>query len=238
MHYPVPTINLGVLMTPLNSPTLSPKKSSHLLKEHAYTQIKKSILNGSLPPLTLLSERQIAQSLGMSKTPIQSAISRLEMEGFITISPQQGIFVRDLRVDEIADQYEIRLALESFILKNLAGKLTPPQAQKVEANLAEQERNLKTRDVELAVNLDADFHALFCEFLGNREIIRTLENLRDKIRRVISRVFQSNPDRLLQSFKEHCHIFDATREGNAAKVKKAIQDHLELGKRVLLDPRS
>lgn len=225
-------------MSTTNPLSLSPKSSSHLLKEHAYTQIKRSILNGSLPPLTLLSERQMAQSLGMSKTPIQSAISRLEIEGFITISPQQGIFVRDLRVDEIADQYEIRLALESFILKNLAGKLNPDQINKVEANLEEQQRNLKTKDVELAVSLDADFHSLFCDFLGNREIIRTLDNLRDKIRRVISRVFQSNPERWQQSFKEHCNIFESAREGNPAKVKKAIQDHLELGKRVLLDPRS
>jgi len=220
-----------------NATKLSSKSNSHLLKEQAYTQIKKAILDGSLPPQTMLSERQIAIELGMSKTPIQAAISRLEMEGFVSISPQQGIFVRGLGVLEIADQYEIRLALESYIFKSLTGKLTPKQTSEVKNNLSLQEQNLIENNVENAVALDSEFHALFCNFLGNNEIIKTLENLRDKIRRVIFNVFQANPERMKRSYFEHVAIFNALLEGNQQKAKKTIQEHLELGKKVLLDPR-
>src|SRR6266567_4439531 len=92
------------------------------LKDRAYELIKQRLLNNDYPPGSFLSERQLAENLGMSKTPIKGALERLESEGFITVSPQQGIVVRELSVHEIADQYEIRGVLESYTLRSLAGK--------------------------------------------------------------------------------------------------------------------
>src|SRR5262245_11966916 len=84
-----------------------------LMKEHAYADLKQRILSGTIAPGSILAERQLAADLGMSKTPVRAALERLEHEGFITVSPQQGILVRDLSIHEIADQYEIRVALET-----------------------------------------------------------------------------------------------------------------------------
>src|SRR5262249_3999893 len=156
-------------------------------------------------------------------------LERLEMEGFVIVSPQQGILVRDLSIHEIADQYEIRAALETFVLRTLAGRLTPAQIGRLQENLQEQEANNPTGNVELAVQLDADFHNLFCEFLGNREILRVMGHLRDKMRRVITRVFVLNPDRIRTSYQEHCGIADAVRQGDAALAAQRIEAHLEFG---------
>ena len=95
--------------------------SRSLLKEQAYEQIKSRLLNNNYPPGSFLAERRLAENLGMSKTPVRAALERLELEGFITVSPQQGIVVRELSVREIADQYELRAALESYTLR-----LQPP----------------------------------------------------------------------------------------------------------------
>ena len=102
-----------------------PASARGLLKERAYDEIKRLILTGDLTPGTFLAERQLAARLGMSKTPVRSALERLESEGFISISPQQGAIIRDLSLDEIADQYEIRTALETFVVRTVAGRLTP-----------------------------------------------------------------------------------------------------------------
>src|SRR5262245_64625446 len=110
------------------------------LKDRAYEGIKQRLLNSDYPPGSFLSERQLAESLGMSKTPVKAALERLESEGFITVSPQQGIVVRELSVGEIADQYEIRAALESYTLRTLAGRLTVDQVAQVRANLKAQAR--------------------------------------------------------------------------------------------------
>jgi DNA-binding GntR family transcriptional regulator len=208
-----------------------------LLKERAYAGIKEGILSGTFAPGSFLSERQLAGRLGMSKTPIRAALERLELEGFVTTSPQQGILVRDLSVHDIADQYEIRLALETFVLRSLAGRLTPAQTERVRANLKAQKANCKACDVNRGVTLDADFHILFCEFLGNREILRVLGQLRDKMRRVIARVFELNPERMASSYDEHVGIAEAVFQGDAALAARRIEEHLEYGKQWLLSPR-
>jgi DNA-binding GntR family transcriptional regulator len=209
----------------------------NLLKDRAYAEIKQRILRGDFPPSTFLSERQMASQLDMSKTPVRAALGRLELEGFVTISPQQGIIIRDLTVHEIADQYEIRAALETYVVRTLAGRLTPAQLERLRVNLDAQEANCASRDVQQCVALDAAFHNLFCEFLGNQEILRVMGQLREKIHRVIGRVFQLNADRITTSYQEHCGIADAVIRGDPALAARRIEEHLEWGKRCLLSPR-
>jgi DNA-binding GntR family transcriptional regulator len=208
-----------------------------LLKERAYADIKQRILGGTYAAGTFLSERQLALQLGMSKTPIRAALERLAHEDFVTISPQQGIIVRDLSVHEIADQYEIRVALETYVARTVAGRLTPAQVDRLRANLEAQEANCRDCGVERSVLLDAEFHTLFCEFLGNREILRVMGQLRAKIHRVIAQVFRINPGRAASSYKEHLAIAEAVMQGDAATAVRRIEEHLELGKQHLLSPR-
>ncbi len=208
-----------------------------LLKDRAYTEIKQAILRSKFLPGAFLSERQLAGLLGMSKTPIKAALERLESEGFITVSPQQGIVVRDLSVHEIADQFEIRLALEAFVLRSLAGKLTTAQTTLVRKNLREQHQATKAIDRIAAIELDADFHGLFCEFLGNREILRVMLHLREKMHRVVSRVLEKTPERLRAGYHEHCAIAEAVITGRADQAAVALEEHLNYGKQLLLSPR-
>lgn len=209
----------------------------HLLKDQAYERIKRKLLNDEYPPGTFLSERQLALHLGMSKTPVKAALERLESEGFITVSPQQGIVVRQLSISEIADQYEIRVALESYTVRTLAGRLTSEQAERVRANLAAQARLRGSGKVTEGVELDAEFHSQFVEFLGNREILRVMDQLRERMQRVISRVFRLNPTRIETSHDEHVAIATAVLDGNGDRAAKLMWTHLDLGKRLLLSPR-
>jgi DNA-binding GntR family transcriptional regulator len=207
------------------------------MKEWAYGEIKRRLLNDDYPPGCFLSERQLAETLGMSKTPVKAALERLEAEGFITVSPQQGIVVREMSVREIADQYEIRAALESYTLRTLAGRLTPEQIGRVRANLAAQAKLRGKPDVPRAVELDAEFHTQFAEFLGNEEILRVVFQLREKMQRVVSRVFRLRAGRIATSHDEHTAIAAAVTGGDGARAADLIVHHLELGKRLILSPQ-
>lgn len=208
-----------------------------LLKDRAYDRIKAKLLNDDYPPGTFLSERQLAGVLGMSKTPVKAALERLEAEGFISVSPQQGIVVRQLSVHEIADQYEIRAALESFAVRSLAGKLAADQVAQVKANLLAHSKLTDTSEVSRGVELDAAFHAQFVEFLGNREIIRVMDQLRERMQRIITQVFRLSPVRLRTSYDEHAAIATAVINGHGDKAAQLITEHLERGKRLILSPR-
>jgi len=208
-----------------------------LLKERAYVEIKRLILDGKLAPGSFIAERQLAGQLGMSKTPVRSALERLETEGFVSISPQQGAIVRDLSINQIADQYEIRSALETFVARSLSGRLTPAQIQSVQSNLQAQHANLQAGDVDRGVALDEEFHALFCEFLGNQEILRVMGQLRDKIHRVITEVFRLNAGRMGSSYAEHRAIAEAVIQGDPEGAARRVEEHLRYGQESLLSPR-
>ncbi len=208
-----------------------------LLKQRAYEELKGRIQNATFQPGTFLSERNLATELGMSKTPVKAALERLEAEGFVSVSPQQGIVVRDLSIHEIADQFEIRLALESFVLRSLAGKLNDDKTARLRTNLRRQQQAANRNDVATSSQLDSEFHSLFCEFLGNQEILRVMLHLREKMHRVVTRVFDQNPDRLTPSYQEHLAIAEAVMIGNADQATEALKHHLNYGKQFLLSPR-
>lgn len=123
-------------MTPrARARSTEPPRGRELFKNRAYDKLKSRFFNNQYEPGTNLSERQLAEELGMSKTPVKTALERLEMEGFITVSPQSGIVVRELSDAEIADIYDVRIALEGFVLKSIAGKLSPGQIELWSQNL-------------------------------------------------------------------------------------------------------
>jgi len=96
--------------------------TSGLLQDRAYADIKALIQDGSFAAGSFLSERQLAARLHMSKTPVKNALVRLELEGFVSVSPQQGIVVRESSVQEIVDILDLRLALEPYVVRRIAGK--------------------------------------------------------------------------------------------------------------------
>ena len=223
---PVPTTNGRGLSLPARG----------LMKDQAYTEIKRFILNGDLAPGTFLAERQLAEQLRMSKTPVRAALQRLEAEGFVTVSPQQGIIIRDLTVLEIADQYGLRAALETYILRTVAGKLPADEVARLQANLAEQASLGSNPDVERGVALDAQFHLLFAEVLGNAEVLRVMKQLWERFHRITMKVFRLNPGRVATSYVEHRAIAHAAIKGDGALAAQLVERHLELGKQILLSP--
>jgi DNA-binding GntR family transcriptional regulator len=205
-----------------------------LFKNRAYDELRSRLFSNQYPPGTLLSERQLAAELGMSKTPIKAALERLEMEGFVSVSPQQGIIVCDLSDKEIADLYEIRIALEGYVLKSLAGRLTPEQWKRWNVNLSALSKNTGApRNRRRAVALDTEFHILPCEFLGNHQILKTMQQLSNKIEIVINRVFALMPNRASESLIEHRSIMRAVRSGNGQRAASLVEAHLRLGHHML-----
>jgi DNA-binding GntR family transcriptional regulator len=204
------------------------------LKEIAYQELKKRLLDGSYPPGTFLSERKLGQQLGMSKTPVRAALERLEMEGFVATAPQQGIIVRELSLREIREHYDIRTALEIYIVRQLAGNLTQNQIAQLQENLETQRVTIEAGDISAHVDADAAFHTLLADFLGNREIIKVMQHQRDKMFRVASQISKHNPPRMLRSLSEHIGIFEELRNGNGDMAAARLQEHLEAGKRYLL----
>src|SRR5688500_18533113 len=132
-----------------------------LLKERAYAALRERILSEAFPSGSLLSERQLVAELGgMSKTPIRAALQRLEADGLVLVSPQQGILVREISLREIVEIFVLRLALEAFVAERLAGRLAPLQRAALDAILASAAACVQAGDEVGYARLDAAFHLL------------------------------------------------------------------------------
>lgn len=207
------------------------------LKQRAYIELKRRILSGRLAPGMMLSERQLASDLKMSKTPVHAALERLEADGLVTVAAQQGIMVRATSPQDMGDHFEIREALEPFVVARLAGRLTADQARRLERNLRENRRAVRDADVEANVRFDAEFHLLLCEFLGNREIARVMTQLREKVHGAIQQISSQRPQRMAVSLAEHQAIADAVVAGDGPTAVERMKAHLRYGLQCLYERR-
>lgn len=206
-----------------------------LLKDVAYEHIKRLVCNGTFAPGTFISERELAASLEMSKTPIRAAFERLAEQGFVTIAPQRGVIVRELSPREIADHYDLRIALETFIARELSGRLTAAQIADAE-EILETQRKVIDGELDMAAwtQSDARFHLMLAEFQGNLEIIRTMSHQRDRVQRVVESIATRDSHVPPKSHLEHRRIFESIRDGDRQAAVTAVEEHLQHGKRFLL----
>lgn len=218
---------------PVN-PNVSPRG---LLREQAYVELKKLIRQGEFAKMPFVSERKLARLLGMSNTPVRSAVEKLETEGLLFISPQQGIVVRELSADEIADHFELRQALEGLVVRKLAGKLQAEQTAQLRANIAAYEASLVACDTEQFVACDGEFHLLLAEYSGNLDVHRVLRQLRERLFHVVQRVIEHTPDRMRFSVDEHRQIVDLLDAGDSQAASIAMLQHLQSGLKILLPNR-
>jgi DNA-binding GntR family transcriptional regulator len=172
----------------------------------------------------------------MSKTPVRTALTRLEIDGFVTVSPQQGIVVREASLHEINDLFDIRIALETFVVRRLAVGIPAEQKARLKANLDAQKAAVAAQDNPASTRLDTEFHLLLAEFSGNQEIRDVMERLRGKLHRIILGIQNKNPGRIAEGYQEHQAIADAVLEGKGELAAKLIVHHLEWGKKFLVAP--
>ena len=211
------------------STSSSNEDGARSLKQRAYAELKNRILVGALPPGMLLSERELARDLKMSRTPVHAALERLEGDGLVTVAAQQGIVVCSISPQEIADHFELREALESFIVSRLAGRLTSDQAERLGRNIEEHRRAVERGDVAEHIRIDSEFHLLLSEFHGNAEIRRAMGRIRDKIHRVMHHISARSPGRMVGALAEHEAISAALLAGDGAAAADRMAAHLRGG---------
>lgn len=204
-----------------------------LLRDQAYSELKSRILGGQFEQ-GFLSTRSLASELGMSLSPVRSAVERLEHEGLLRIGPQRGILVNDLTIREMTDHFEIREALESLVVSKLAAGIPAEQIGVLRENVLEYERLRERGQIAAFVACDSEFHLLLAGFAGNAEIERVLGQLRDRIVRTATRVIRYVPERMQASIEEHHQIIDLIEQRDGAGAAKIMMEHLRRGSGTLV----
>lgn len=204
------------------------------LKERAYEQLRALVLSDELPVGAITSERQLVARMEMSKTPIRVALERLERDGLIEILPQRGVRVRALTDKEVADHFDLRIALETWVAARLAHLLSDAVRQRLHAALDEQRDALDADDLDRFRLADADFHDLLAQLTGNDEIVRTMRVQRERLSRIVHRILEREPRRAQESLAEHAAIVAALEARDDEQAAARMREHLRWGRRFLV----
>ncbi|BBI32954.1 GntR family transcriptional regulator [Cohnella abietis] len=204
------------------------------LRETAYQKIKSSIVNGEWEGGTFLSEKQLSERLQMSKTPIRSALDRLEMMGLVKLVPNQGFVVQELSLKKIMDIYELRLSLETFAANHLTGKMDRLFFDKLDANLALQADAVESEDIVKYVELDRQFHECIISGMANEEYADAMSRIHDKFLIAVRTTFYKNKKRLSSSLNEHKQIRHALEGNDPAATVALVKKHIEFVEQIML----
>jgi len=215
-------------LTPVNLDSYKP------LRELVLDAIRSAIMNGTLQPRERLMEIQMAEELGVSRTPIREALRNLELEGFIVMVPRKGAYVADLSFKDIADVFEIRAALEGLAAGLAAERITEEELEDMERLLVEKRDAITQNDIGKLVEVDTKFHALMYQASRNERLSSIISNLREQIQR-FRLTSLSYPGRMKESLNEHKKIVEAIQSRDIQIARHLAQEHIENAENVLIE---
>ena len=204
---------------------LEPVSAPVSLKDRAYLAIKGAILSLKLKPGQALVESELAQQLGISKTPVRTALHQLEREGLVTKVLYKGTYVADITLADIREIFLIRAVLEGLAARLAAPSLTDAEIARARDLLRLMEAALNKGENELASQYGAQFHDLILQKADSQRlqlIIYNLDNHVQRFRLLSDRI----SGRLERSLKEHRLILEALEERDPILAERRVKEHL------------
>jgi DNA-binding GntR family transcriptional regulator len=201
------------------------ESSSGSLANRVYRHLKDAIMSLDYAPGDILRKNDIAEALGVSRSPVSEAFAKLASEGLVEIVPQSGTYVSRFSMDEIREGSFIRAALELAAVEKIAVERTDKQLALLNRNLRLQEILLDDGDIPGFYRADEEMHALILSFTGYRRLARLAESSWLQVNRARQLILPS-PGRVHETLKEHAAIVHTIRDGDPAAARAATANHL------------
>lgn len=196
------------------------------LRDVVFNTLRQAILRGELQPGERLMEIQLANKLGVSRTPIREAIRKLELEGLVLMVPRKGAEVAEITEKSLNDVLEVRGALEELAVDLACQKITLEQIEELKYAAKEFEEALHTGDVTVYAEADVKFHDIIYLATDNQKLVQLLYNLREQMYRY--RVEYLKRKEVHQTLlEEHQYIIECIEKRDEQKAKIAIRTHVE-----------
>ncbi|HEY2672201.1 MAG TPA: GntR family transcriptional regulator [Rugosimonospora sp.] len=198
----------------------------HTLLSAAYDSLRAAVLDGTLAPGSRVTVRPLTEQLGLSPTPIKTALAALEREGFLLAVPHRGYFVLEVSTDDLLELYELREAVDGIAARRAAAADDHARtADQLARLLARQRKAIDANNLQSYGDLDLAFHRLIWAGSGSRRLLPIAENLVAQVR-LGNRFSAQAPGRLPVAIEEHEAILEAIRDGDARAAERHIRRHV------------
>lgn len=196
------------------------------LRKQVYKLLREAILKGKLEPGEKITEVEVAEQLNVSRTPVREAIRMLELEEFIVIVPQRGVFVAGIKSKkEIDDIFQVRIELEGLAAFLTAKNITPEQIDELEYHTNQIKKCIDQDDLKRCIKIDISFHQIIYEASENKWLQKFLDSLFEQITRFRAQSL-SQEGRMEKALTEHKELGAALSEGNSELARKLARKHI------------
>jgi len=196
------------------------------LRDVVFNTLRQAILRGELKPGERLMEIQLANKLGVSRTPIREAIRKLELEGLVLMIPRKGAEVAEITEKSLKDVLEIRRALEDLAVRLACEKITKEELKELKKAGDEFKKVLKSQDITEVAEADVRFHDVIYMATDNPKLIQLLNNFREQMYRFRVEYLKKAEVRP-QLLAEHDEIIKYITEGNKEAAANVVCKHIE-----------
>lgn len=219
----------------MTTPSTSPTSISKVRRERGsgvLDTLRQMAISYQLKPGERLSEVELAQRLGVSRTPVREALNRLVTDGLL-VPCGRGCMRRPLDVQESMDLYEARIAVERECLRLAIARADDSQIKETSAYLEGSKRLPEGTSVQRMVELDEGFHLRIAEMAGNAELRRMLVTLNERLR-FIRWLDMENVGRDATQ-QEHHGVLQALIERNGPEGERRLVDHIALRREQIVE---
>jgi len=204
------------------------------LREVIFNTLREAIIVGELKPGERLMEVQLAEKMGVSRTPVREAIRKLELEGLVNMIPRKGAHVADLSVKDIIDVLEVRAALDGLATALAAEKITEQELKDLN-NVQMQFINYVDKDnIQGAIKKDVEFHDIIYRCSRNDKLLQISSNLREQVQR-FRVIYIKDYGNMRGIINEHAEIYEALVERDPEAARKAAQKHIYIQQQTIIN---
>jgi DNA-binding GntR family transcriptional regulator len=210
--------------------TLQVRKS---LGEQVFAGLKQAVIRGDIPAGERLVESQIAETLGISRTPVREAIHKLELEGFIERRPPGGFTVLALSRNDIEETFGIRSVLEGYAARLAAIKHRAEELKPLEEKIEEFRKCLDKHQFDALARINTEFHDFLYALSKSPKLINMINSLQDQIFRF--RLIILRDDKLAAiSNEDHQRMLKFIQKRDADGVERLVREHILRGQEAVL----
>ena len=218
--------------------TQTKTRAGENLSTRAYGQIKHLILCNEIMPGQKLSHQQLSERLGMSRTPVREALTRLVQEGYVSFQPKRGFTCKEIKLQEAEELYELREALEAFAVEKAVEGSTEEALEQLRNKMQIYGRDVGNRFTRERLVYDQDVHLAIARMSGNETLHNMLSHVFERI--VLKRRTDGiyNAARGTLAHQEHLALFAAMERRDAADAVAIMRSHIQAGRQnVMADLR-
>lgn len=201
--------------------------------QRVYDTVKEKISTFQLKPGTRLVEEQIAEEVGVSRTPVREALNRLGQEGLVKIFPKWGSYVREIDLEEIREVFDLREVLEGMAARVAASRISEKEIVELKRFCQECDHfGKRNGSFELQLKSDMKFHELLVRASRNKRLqkIVGLFNIQVRNFRIFNPLPPGKKIPISGTTKEHSEIIKALSEHNPDLAEKATREHIRKAK--------